>query len=82
MKIDNRKVGIIKQFDPTKRYGFIKTLKPGEPDIFVHAKELAKAGLSNLPRNEIEKLTVKYDIKIDSQSSIYAANIEVIKPEK
>ena len=46
-----------------------------------YAQILAR-GVGKLSRNEIEKLTVKYDIKVDSQSRVYAANIEVVKPKR
>jgi cold shock protein len=52
--------GIVKWFNETKGYGFIKP-DAGGADVFVHISALQKSGLRTLPENQ----RVTYEIAVD-----------------
>lgn len=49
--------GVVKWFNPTKGYGFVKP-EQGGPDVFIHISALEKAGIGNL--NEGQRIS--YDL--------------------
>jgi cold shock protein len=49
-------------YDSKKRYGFVAQAGDGD-DIFVHARELAKAGIANLLRGD----QLRFDIEPDKR---------------
>ncbi len=64
--------GIVKWYNPAKKYGFIKP-DSGGGDIFVHISALEKAGMTSL--NEGDKIS--FDIET-SKGKSSAMNLELI----
>ncbi len=65
--------GVVKWFNPTKGFGFIKPESGGE-DIFVHISAVEQAGLSGLNEGQ----TVNFDLEQDRRSGkTSATNLKV-----
>ncbi|MCE2926158.1 MAG: cold-shock protein [Rickettsiales bacterium] len=64
--------GVVKWFNPAKRFGFIKPDDGGQ-DVFVHITALEQAGLSMLDENQ----KVQYDLA-DSKGKTSAVNLKLI----
>ena len=56
--------GTVKFFNSDKGYGFIKPDDGGQ-DVFVHAKDVERAGLPQL----VEGMRLGYDMEVDSRTS-------------
>ncbi|EPS67483.1 hypothetical protein M569_07297, partial [Genlisea aurea] len=67
--------GTIKWYNTNKGFGFIKPLDNNGYDVFLHRKELQKINLDKLSREEIENLTLAYNIQINSKGKKHATNI-------
>ena len=52
-----RAQGIVKFFDTTKGYGFVRRGK-GEPDVFVHMSALKRSGINEISKGD----KVEFDI--------------------
>ena len=55
--------GVVKFFNETKGYGFIKP-DEGDQDVFVHAKDVERAGLPQLR----EGMRLGFDIETDPRT--------------
>ena len=66
--------GVVKFFDMTKGYGFIRR-KKGEDDVFVHINALKKSDLNELSKGD----KVEFDIVAveDGKGRAKAANIKL-----
>ncbi|MDX2113135.1 MAG: cold-shock protein [Alphaproteobacteria bacterium] len=64
--------GVVKWFNPAKRFGFIKPDDGGQ-DIFVHITALEAAGLSMLDENQ----KIQYDLA-ESKGKTSAVNLKLI----
>ena len=64
--------GIVKWYNPAKRFGFIKP-DDGGSDVFVHASALEEAGLFALDENQ----RVQYEL-VDSKGKTSAANLKLL----
>jgi CspA family cold shock protein len=64
--------GVVKWFNPAKRFGFIKPDDGGQ-DVFVHITALEAAGLSMLDENQ----KIQYDLA-DSKGKTSAVNLKLI----
>lgn len=64
--------GVVKWFNPAKRFGFIKPDDGGQ-DVFVHISALEAAGLSMLDENQ----KVQYELT-DSKGKTSATNLKLI----
>ncbi|MDI3567358.1 cold-shock protein [Bradyrhizobium sp. Arg816] len=65
-------MGIVKWFNPTKGYGFIRP-EDGGPDVFVHLGAVEKAGLATLE----EGARVSYELKAGRTGRMLAEDIRV-----
>lgn len=65
-------MGIVKWFDATKGFGFIKP-EDGGRDVFVHISAVEKAGLSNLT----EGARVSYELQAGRSGKMSAENLRV-----
>lgn len=64
--------GTVKFFNHTKGFGFIQR-EDGQPDVFVHASAVERAGMSNL----VEGQKLSFDVVTDSRSGkLAAANLQ------
>ena len=64
--------GVVKWFNPAKRFGFIKPDDGGQ-DVFVHITALESAGLSMLDENQ----KVQYDLA-ENKGKMSAVNLKLI----
>lgn len=64
--------GVVKWFNPTKRFGFIQPDNGGS-DIFVHMTAVEAAGLHGLDENQ----KVQYDLE-DSKGKTSAVNLKLL----
>jgi len=64
--------GVVKWFNPAKRFGFIKPDDGGQ-DVFVHISALEAAGLSMLDENQ----KVQYELA-DSKGKTSAVNLKLL----
>ncbi len=65
--------GVVKWFNPTKRFGFIERNGNGdEKDIFVHITAVEEAGLGTL----VEGQHLEFDISTDAQGKMSAINLK------
>ena len=60
--------GIVKFFNTAKGFGFIEQTN-GEPDVFVHATAVERAGMPSL----VDGQKVSFDIETDPRSGKSAA---------
>ncbi|WP_036015474.1 cold-shock protein [Bradyrhizobium yuanmingense] len=65
-------MGIVKWFNPTKGYGFIRP-EDGGPDVFVHVSAVEKAGYTTLE----EGARVSYQPKAGLTGKISAEDLRV-----
>ncbi|MCK1536182.1 cold-shock protein [Bradyrhizobium sp. 171] len=65
-------MGIVKWFNPTKGYGFIRP-EDGGPDVFVHLSAVEKAGFTTLE----EGARVSYELKTGRTGKMSAEDIRV-----
>lgn len=77
MKFNNN-IGKNKWYNPDKGFGFIKPRDHGY-DVFVHRTELQKINLDQLPKAQLEQLTLAYKVHADFKDRLYATNVEVVK---
>jgi CspA family cold shock protein len=68
----NVALGIVKWFNPTKGYGFIKP-DGGGPDIFVHVSAVQKAGYTNLA----EGARISYELFTGRNGKTSAENLRL-----
>lgn len=64
--------GVVKWYNPTKRFGFIKPDDGGQ-DVFVHISALEAAGLSSLDENQ----KVSFELA-ESKGKTSAVNLKLI----
>ena len=65
-------LGMVKWFNETKGYGFIKP-EDGGPDVFVHVKEVKKAGYTNLA----DGARVSFDLVSGRSGKLSAENLRI-----
>lgn len=53
--------GIVKFFNSEKGYGFIQPTHGGGKDVFVHVKDIRKAGLDTLREGQKLEFTIEHD---------------------
>lgn len=70
-------IGRLLTYNSTKGYGFI-TLGNNEKDVFVHATELAKAGIKISANMNLADLMLEYSIGLGKHNKKQALNIKVI----
>ncbi|HEY0236389.1 MAG TPA: cold-shock protein [Afipia sp.] len=63
--------GIVKWFNPTKGYGFIKP-DVGNQDVFVHISAVERAGLSTLNENQ----KIEYEL-VENRGKASAENLKI-----
>ena len=68
-------IGKIITYDPVKGYGFISQ-ENGDKDVFVHARELAKAGI-NTDRSKLSGLIIDYELGLGKNNKQQAINIKL-----
>jgi cold shock CspA family protein len=68
-------IGKIITYDPLKGYGFISQGN-GDKDVFVHARELAKAGI-NTDRSKLSGLIIDYELGLGKNNKQQAINIKL-----
>lgn len=64
--------GVVKWFNPAKRFGFIKPDDGGQ-DVFVHISALEAAGLNMLDENQ----KISYDLA-ENKGKTSAVNLKLI----
>jgi CspA family cold shock protein len=64
--------GVVKWFNPTKRFGFIKP-DDGSSDVFVHISALEAAGLHSLDENQ----KIQFDMA-ESKGKMSAVNLKLL----
>ena len=65
-------LGIVKWFNPTKGYGFIKP-DGGGPDVFVHVSAVQKAGYTSLA----EGARISYELLTGRNGKSSAENLRL-----
>ncbi|MEY9590814.1 CspA family cold shock protein [Bradyrhizobium yuanmingense] len=65
-------MGIVKWFNPTKGYGFIRP-EDGSPDVFVHVSAVERAGYTTLE----EGTRISYQPKAGRTGKISAEDLRV-----
>ena len=65
-------LGIVKWFNPTKGYGFIRP-DAGGPDVFVHISAVEKAGLTSLA----EGVRISYELMTGRSGKTSAENLRL-----
>ena len=68
-------IGKIITYDPVKGYGFISQ-ENGDKDVFVHARELAKAGI-NTDLSKLSGLIINYELGLGKNNKQQAINIKL-----
>ena len=68
-------IGKIITYDPLKGYGFISQGN-GDKDVFVHARELAKAGI-NTDLSKLSGLIINYELGLGKNNKQQAINIKL-----
>ncbi|MBN9586668.1 MAG: cold-shock protein [Afipia sp. 62-7] len=63
--------GMVKWFNPTKGYGFIKPAV-GDKDVFVHISAVERAGLTTLNENQ----TIEYEL-VENRGKSSAENLKI-----
>ena len=66
--------GIVKWFNDSKGYGFIKPLDNMEKDIFIHYSDIQKTGFKSL----IENTSVEFDLQ-ETDKGLKAVNVRILK---
>lgn len=64
--------GIVKWFNPTKRFGFIQP-DDGSSDVFLHITALEAAGLHSIAENQ----KVQYDLE-EAKGKTSAVNLKLL----
>ena len=71
-------VGKLLIYDPTKGYGFISQGN-GDKDVFVHARELAKAGIELAGNARSTGLILEYEGGLGKNNKKQAVNIKLVE---
>lgn len=69
-------IGKLIIYDPIKGYGFISQGN-GDKDVFVHARELAKAGIDTTGRARLSGLILDYEVGLGKNNKKQAINIKL-----
>jgi cold shock protein len=70
-------IGIIKWYDPTKKFGFIKTSQ-GENDLFFHASALDNLNIKVVRKENFTGIRVKYELIQDLKGRDVAIDIKLV----
>ena len=70
-------VGVIKWYDPTKKFGFIKT-NQGENDLFFHASALDNLNIKLTRKENFTGIRVKYELIQDLKGRDVAIDIKLV----
>lgn len=72
---EDRQTSVVKWYKPTVGYGFLlnPSKKAGDPDIFLHATRLAKAGI----KEATEGMKLSFVLRKDYKGREYAAHIKI-----
>lgn len=70
-------VGIIKWYDPSKKFGFIKT-NHGENDLFFHASALDNLNIKVARKENFTGIRVKYELIQDLKGRDVAIDIKLV----
>ena len=69
-------IGKLIIYDPIKGYGFISQGN-GDKDVFVHVRELAKAGIDTTGRTRLSGLILDYEVGLGKNNKKQAINIKL-----